>query len=80
MLEKIFYEQFLKAGKFAHSNKRESDISESELAAGIKIEAEHTDNIQIAKKIALDHLTEIPDYYTRLAKMESDAKKALNLT
>jgi hypothetical protein len=26
-------------------------------------------------KIALAHLTEFPDYYTRLAKMETEAKK-----
>jgi hypothetical protein len=28
-------------------------------------------------KIALAHLNEFPDYYTRLAKMETEAKKAL---
>lgn len=29
-------------------------------------------------KIALAHLREIPDYYTRLARMEADAKAAAN--
>jgi hypothetical protein len=28
----------------------------------------------IAMEIAIDHLTEMPDYYTRLNKMEDDAK------
>jgi hypothetical protein len=40
---------------------------------GIEIELEHTDDREIAKKIALDHLAEIPDYYTRLKKMEDEA-------
>jgi hypothetical protein len=37
---------------------------------GIKVEMEHTKNKTIAKRIALDHLAELPDYYTRLLKME----------
>jgi len=40
---------------------------------GIEVEKEHTNNDNIAKKITLDHLSEIKDYYTRLKKMESDA-------
>ena len=53
--------------------KPESCINPKQLEMGIKIEMEHTFNRQIAKKIALDHLREIPDYYTRLLKMERDA-------
>ncbi len=75
MLEKIFYEEFIKSGRFADSDKKESDFDARELAMGIEVEAEHTVNKQIAKKIALDHLAEIPDYYTRLAKMEREAKQ-----
>jgi hypothetical protein len=40
---------------------------------GIKVEMEHTTDPLIAKRISLDHLSEIPDYYTRLAKMEKEA-------
>jgi len=40
---------------------------------GIEVEKEHTTNPLIAEKIAWDHLAEIPDYYTRLKKMESEA-------
>ena len=36
---------------------------------------EHTKNHDLAKDIALQHLDEIPDYYTRLIKMERSAKK-----
>ena len=43
-----------------------------ELNMGIEVEMEHTKNKEIAKDIAMDHLFEIPDYYTRLKKMEKD--------
>jgi len=45
-----------------------------QLAMGIKTEHEHTDDPYIAKGIAKAHLHEIPDYYTRLGKMEAEAK------
>lgn len=45
-----------------------------QLAMGIEVEKEHTDNEWLARKIALDHLAEISDYYTRLKKMEEEAK------
>lgn len=44
-----------------------------ELEMGIKVEMEHTTCPIVARKIALDHLVEIPDYYTRLKKMEAEA-------
>lgn len=42
-----------------------------QLSKGIKIELEHTPDIAVAREIALDHLNELPDYYTRLDKMEN---------
>jgi hypothetical protein len=45
-----------------------------ELEMGIKVEYEHTTNPLISRKISMDHLVEIPDYYTRLARMEKEAK------
>ena len=44
-----------------------------QLEMGIKVEMEHTSCPTISRKIALDHLVEIPDYYTRLDKMEKEA-------
>jgi len=41
---------------------------------GMEIEMEHTDDPKIALEISMDHLTEFPDYYTRLDKMEKQAK------
>jgi len=45
----------------------------------LKIELEHTDSRAIALQIAKDHLVELPDYYTRLKKMEEEGKKELNI-
>jgi hypothetical protein len=51
-----------------------SDI-QKQLDIGAPIEHEHTNNQKLAVEIALQHLDEIPDYYTRLKKMEASAKK-----
>ena len=45
----------------------------SQLEMGIKVEMEHTTMPIISRKIAMDHLAEIPDYYTRLYNMEKEA-------
>jgi hypothetical protein len=41
----------------------------NELMQGIKIEMEHTNNLAVAKEIALDHLKEDPKYYTKLTSI-----------
>ena len=51
-----------------------SKYDAKELAEGIKVEREHTPDTNVAKEIAKDHLEEFPDYYTRLKKMEEEAK------
>lgn len=38
---------------------------------GIKVEMEHTDDKDIAKEIAIDHLKEDPVYYVKLKEMEN---------
>ena len=42
---------------------------------GTCVECEHTDDEKKAKEIATDHVSEFPDYYNRLDKMEKQAKK-----
>ncbi len=42
---------------------------------GTCAECEHTDDKEKAKEIATDHVSEFPDYYNRLDKMEKQAKK-----
>ena len=48
---------------------------QKQLDMGEPIEHEHTKDHTLAMDIALQHLDEIPDYYTRLKKMEASAKK-----
>lgn len=43
---------------------------EQQLKKGIAVEREHTSSETTAREIALDHLAEVPDYYTRLKKVE----------
>ena len=47
-----------------------SSASNQELKKGIKVEMEHTSKRSVAKEIALDHLGERLDYYTKLSKVE----------
>jgi hypothetical protein len=44
---------------------------------GTKHELEHTNNVIVARQIALDHLVEFPDYYDRLDKIEKMKKGAV---
>ena len=45
-----------------------------ELAKGIKIEMEHSSDVDVAREIALDHLNEKLNYYTLLKKVETEDK------
>lgn len=58
----------------------DSHFNKEQLAMGIKVEQEHIDCPIIAKAIAKAHLKEIPDYYTRLDRMENakSVKESLN--
>lgn len=65
--------QKLKGGK---GDKLTPDqVNYYEFKKGWKHELEHTDDIDKAKEIALDHLAEDPMYYTRLEMIEVKAKK-----
>jgi hypothetical protein len=54
-------------------------IDPKQLRMGIKVEMEHTDCPLISERIALDHLVEFPDYYSRLEKMEQEGESALRM-
>ncbi len=53
---------------------RPEDVDPDELADGIRVEMEHTDDPALAMEIALDHLTENPHYYTHLREVENPKK------
>jgi hypothetical protein len=61
--------------QIAKKHRLEVSFVRRQLEMGIPIEHEHTKDKDLATDIALQHLEEIPDYYTRLKKMEADAKK-----
>jgi len=63
-----------RSGRAAAMGLTEDDVCPRQLEMGIVVEYEHTDNREVAKQIALDHLAELPDYYTRLLDMESLGK------
>lgn len=44
------------------------------LIQGAKVEMEHTTDHQIAIEIAMDHLMEDPEYYTKLRQIEETIK------
>ena len=58
----------LKGGK--GDNRPDSDFIQKDLEDGIKVEMEHTKDHQVAKEIAKDHLSEDPNYYKKLKKIE----------
>jgi hypothetical protein len=55
-------------------------INPSELAMGVKIEMEHTNDMEVAKKIAMDHLAENPNYYSDLKSSGIDTPQGLGST
>jgi len=63
----------LKGGKADGKDITKYDLKQ--ILMGIKIEQEHTTNKMIALEITMDHLEEIPDYYTRLIEMEEEAEE-----
>lgn len=60
-----------------------SQVDLEQFRMGLEVELEHgardpetnvtNDDMTLTGKIALAHLKEFPDYYTRLAKMEAEA-------
>ena len=74
--ETIVYEMlsdFWQSGKY--NKDPDIDIDSNELEMGIDVEMKHTSSPEIARKIALDHLAEMPDYYTRLKEMEAQVEQ-----
>lgn len=82
-LEKLFEGEKLTSVKtptakeIAEKHGRSVQFINQQLKMGTKVELEHVKDKATAREIALDHLSEIPDYYTRLKKMEQDAKAEL---
>ena len=50
--------------------KQPEDFDADQLDQGVKVELEHTNDRDLAKEIAMDHLTEDPRYYEKLKTIE----------
>lgn len=82
LMETMINEDKIKGGKADKITKEDIakkfgvtvDNINKELEMGVEVELEHTKSRRLAKEIAMDHLTEIPDYYTRLKKMEKQGE------
>lgn len=83
-MKKIFSTDEAKViGKNIGINFNQYDLEQFRM--GLAVELEHglidsetnvtDDNLEMTGKIAWAHLKEIPDYYTRLEKMEEEAEK-----
>lgn len=55
-----------------HNDVPDEEFDTEQLEKGIAVEREHTNDPLVAKMIAKDHLSELPDYYDRLENMEDD--------
>ncbi len=64
-----------------------TDVDVEQFRMGLEVELEHgirnvvtnvtNDDLVLTGKIALAHLMELPDYYTRLLRMEEEARVML---
>jgi len=46
-----------------------------EFSKGVNVEKEHTDELKTAMEIAMDHLSEDPNYYSKLKKIETNEEE-----
>jgi len=69
--------EFFSQGRAAKKGLSIEDVDWHELTEGVAVEMEHTDDVKVATKIALDHLAEHPMYYRALAQMEQDLEDGL---
>lgn len=74
-VENVVYKllnDFLAYGRWNDEGNPEVDAEELNMA--LKVETEHSGNDLIKRRIALDHLAECKNYYSRLAEMEMDCE------
>ena len=64
----------LNDGKAKEKGLTEDQVDAEQLKKGIKVEREHSSDLDIQKKTAMDHLAEFPKYYDALDEMEKKLK------
>lgn len=63
----------------AKHHKVSTQTLKNEFIKGYAVEREHTTDVNVAKEIALDHLYEDPNYYSKLSKIETPLSEGLLL-
>ncbi len=53
--------------------RRPEEFDPQQLSIGQRVEMEHTTDPRVAREIAMDHLTEDPEYYRKLARIDREA-------
>lgn len=77
-LKEVYYKDKLPGG--LADKKRPEDFDQKELNRGIKVELEHTDDKDLAREIAMDHLEEDPLYYQKLTTIEAKTPMSRKLS
>ncbi len=62
------YKKVVRSMQKAVELEADDEFDEHQLAIGIQVELEHTEDVEEAMAIAMQHLKETPDYYTRLVE------------
>lgn len=57
--------------------KTPQDFDPLQIQEGIRVELEHTNDKSIAREIAMDHLSEDPDYYQKLKLIEGSMRQMI---
>lgn len=63
----------MKTSGLSHTHETTRGLSRKAIAEGKRVEAEHTDDPNTARQIAIDHLHEDTQYYEKLKKVEKHA-------
>lgn len=72
LIPMIFHERKDKLPGGLGDKSKPSDFDPKEVAMGVEVEMEHTDDPDIALEICLDHLKEDPKYYTKLKRVHKE--------
>lgn len=75
--EEMIYKSAMSFWSHGKSRGYKGEYDPKELALGIAVESEHTNDPAMAKRIACDHLSEFGGkyYYTKLKQLEDELKK-----
>lgn len=65
----------LTKAKIAQKFGKSEDYIKKQMIKGAKVELEHTNDFGLAQQIALNHISQFPDYYERLDTMQKQAQK-----